>query len=92
MNIIKGGKSSLPTLHLQICSHEHEEFQSLCEDTRPSPPLLLTIWQQPIKHTKRIISFSAQYSMLWQPEEKWIFLSVKQSKAKYTCFVYQPWS
>lgn len=64
MDIIKGGKSSLPTPHLQICSHKHENIQSLCEDTRPSSPLLVTIWQQPVKHTKRILPFSAQYSML----------------------------
>lgn len=64
MNIIKGGKSILPTPHLQICSHEHEHVKSLCEDTSPSSPLLVTIWQQPVKRTKKVISFSAQYSTL----------------------------
>lgn len=53
MNIIKGGKSILPTPHLQICSHEHEHVQSLCEDTSPSSPQLVTIWQQPVKTHKK---------------------------------------
>lgn len=64
MNIIKGGKSILPTPHIQIYSHEHEDIQSLREDNRPSSPLSGTIWQQAVKQTKRIISFSAQYSTL----------------------------
>lgn len=61
MNIIKGGKSSLPTPHLQICSYKHEDIQSLCEDTRPSSPLLVTIWQQPVKHKNNYFLFCSVF-------------------------------